>query len=325
MIRRSPAELYLKYLVLHPKGHTNEQIREICQFAQLDALGNWYLNRLRQELDPPEPFRPFDKNDKNSYRFLLSTGLSGIFHPDAAGKKAFEILKTPRIKEFVESSLISNVNPVAIAMAATRQYRFECDSRAIERYKSFFWNIDLLDTTELRALLQLRIDALEDHANAEIKSQHAAVKTASYKDSRRAAADLPVSPISAMIAQMRMGLSPSVIDLPKIILQSKNLAGIRTYEALQNNGRGDSTRALDFSGVLERLVNVAKEMEDPDGDLREQLATITMRNDDAALPTIHQLSQGRHTAEVVVTESTHALPAEFDDGDAGDEPSSESG
>jgi hypothetical protein len=325
MIRRSPAELYLQYLILHPKKYTNEQIREIFQFAQLDYLGDWYVDRLRKDLRPPDPFFPLDQTHTPSYKFLLTRGLARIFHLDASGKKAFQILERPRVKEFVESMLATSAPHVAVALAVTRQHRFACTTEVIDRYSAFFWNMALLDSTELRALLQLRVDALEEHSDPEIRRQHKAVKNASYKDARKTAADLPFSPLSALIAQIRMGVMPSRLDLAQVLDQTRHLAMIRTYEAVSNNGRGDSTRAVDFTTVVEKLSDTLEQIVKPDDNLRNQLASIAMRTETAQIPSIHTLSLGHHTAEVAKMENTNDFSADFDEGDGGDGSSFDAG
>lgn len=320
MIRRSPAELYLKYLVLHPKRYTNEQIKEICDLVQLDFLGKWYVDRLRARLKPPVPFYPFDKYHTPSYRFLMTEGLSWIFFPDKSGFKAFDILERARIKEYVEAMIASNAPHTAIAHGVGRQFRYTCDSTVIDRYKEFFWNVDLLDMTELRALLLLRVDQLENHSNPEIKEQHKSVKSASYKDARRAAANMPFSPYSALITQAKMGVMPSQFDMLRLTRMAHEWATVRANEELMSNGNGSSSRAVEYSTIARNFNEILKDVNKPDSDLREQLATIAMRTDDVSLPNIHQLSQGRHTADVVVMSTTHELPADLDDGDAGEEP-----
>lgn len=324
MIRRSPAELYIKYLLLHPGKYTNEQVMEIMRFAQLDSLGEWYLERLRASLHPPAPFHPFDASHGPTNKFLLQVGLKGLFQPDREGKRAFSILEKPRAKEFIESMIAVNAPHHAIADALCKQYRIECTQDTVDRYRAFFWNVDLLDSTELRAIIQLRVDSLENDSNPEVKKQHAAVKRAFYKDARKIAADMPFSPMSALSAQMRMGIAPSKIDLAKVLDQSMNITAIRMFEAVINNDRGDSTRALDFAGVLEKISKTLEVVVKPDEDLRKELSAIAMRTDDAKVPTIHQLSNGRHTAEVAKMEMTNELPAEFDDGEGGYGPPSES-
>jgi hypothetical protein len=319
MIRRSPAEVYIKYLILHPRRYSNEDIRDILEFAQLDFVGNWYVDKIRGTLTPPDPFHPFDAKHALSSRYLLAQGLAWIFHPDEHGRRAFTILERPRIKEFVETMVVANAPAVAISHACTKQHRFECSSVVIERYRYFFWNVDLVDSTELRALLQLRFDNVETHRNPEVASTYKAVRSASYKDARKTAADLPFSPLSAMIAQMRMGASPSKLDVAMVLHYSQKMAVARLAESLSNNAKGDSSRALDFSTVIEKVTNSIEKIVTPDAQLRDQLAAIAMRTDDTPLPSIHALSLGRHTVEVTQMETTNDLPADFDDGDGGDD------
>ncbi len=316
MIRRSPAEVYLKYLILHPKKYTDAQIIEICQFAQVDYLGNWYLSRLRATLTPPTPFYPFDPSHQRSSHFLYMNGLHPIFHADDAARKAFKILELPRVKEFVEASLISGAPSQAIALMTTRRYRFTCTPTVIERYRAFFWNLQLLDATELRALLQLRYAQLEHHADPEIRRQYDLMKRAYYNDSRKLAADLPFSPISAMLSQMKMGIMPSNLDVAVIIAQAQKFAAIRTAEELMSNGKGAASNALNFAIVAEKMTAVLKDIAKPDEDLHKQLASIALRTADDAIPTVHALTAGggSFTTDTGPKEIAHELPAGVDDG-----------
>lgn len=320
MIRRSPAEAYLQYLVLHPKKYTDAQIKDICLFAQVDYLGEWYLKRLRASLTPPKPFFPFDPHHQASRNFLLRNKLAPLFTPDDAGRKAFKILELPRVKEFVEAMLISSAPSNAIAYTVQRRHRFVCTPAVIDRYQAFFWDLTVLDSSELRALLQLRFAQLETHPDTEIKAQYELMKRAYYTDARKAAADLPFSPLTAMLSQMKMGLMPSNLDVAMVVTQAQKFAAVRTAESLLNNGKGDSVNALNFSIVTEKMTSVLKEMAKPDEDLQKQLSSIALRTSDDAIPTIHALTMGggSFTTDTGPKESAHELPADVDDGEPGD-------
>ena len=46
MIRHSPAELYVKYLVCHPDGYTTDAIRDIVRGQDLDYPSDDYVDRI---------------------------------------------------------------------------------------------------------------------------------------------------------------------------------------------------------------------------------------------------------------------------------------
>lgn len=307
MIRRSPAERYIKYLLLHPQGYDNAQIKEMLEDVQLDYVSDRYVERLRGGLRPPTPFYPTDVRHSPSQRFLLEKGLTWVFRPDVAGQQAFKILERPRVKEFVEAMLTSGAPTAAIAAAATRQRGFSCNALTIARYKSFFWDTDLLDSTELRALLQLRVDSLASHPDAQVQAQHGAVKRAYYNDARRAAAELPFSPLSALVAQMRMGLMPTRVDLAKVIEQGMNFAAIRVFEAASNNNKGDAVNAFNYALTLEKLAVVHEKVTKPEEDLHNELARIALRTEDVSIPSLQELSGGNHTIEVTPEEATYDI------------------
>lgn len=315
IIRRSPAERYLKYLLCHGKKYTNDQIIVMCQFAQISSLGFWYLDRLRGELKPPPQFFPHDKNHPLSVRWLLKNGLYTLFHPDQSVMGAMGILKSPRIKEFTEAMILSSAPPAAIAHALTRQKGFACTEQEVARYKFFFWDVDLLDSTEMRALLQFEVDQVASHTEEGIRSQHDSLKRAFYTDARRTAADLPFSPLSALLSQMRLGTMPSKLDLAKVLEAGRYIGALRAFESAYNNGPKDSEKYINYTNGVAKITDTLEAIVKPDEDLREQLASIALRNDTAELPFVDDVTQGNHTMDMNLLEEHHELPAGADDGD----------
>jgi hypothetical protein len=322
VIRRSPAELYIKYLVLHPKQYKNPDIKGILEFAHLDFLGDWYVNKLRAELKPPTPFRPLDQNHAPSSAFLYKENLRRIFFPDKHGVRAFELLKNARVKEFVEAMLVVGVQPGAIANKVRKKFNFRIEAADVERYTSFFWDIELLTMTEFRALLHFRNVQMAMHSDPEIRAQAGAVKKASYKDAVATAAEMPSSQLSAVAIMLQLGTMPSKLDLQFALGQTSHVMAVRMVEALSKDGLNDPRKVLDYTSAWKNLVEIGKELIPPDEDLHKRLATISSKSDDADIPTIHELSKGAHTAEVAKME-THdgqpSVPSDLDDGDGGDD------
>jgi hypothetical protein len=315
VIRRSPAELYLKYLIVHPDKFTNEQIIDICRFAQMDWLGMWYLERLRKDLTIPVPFYPKDRSHYPSQRFLYKKGLERIFFGGPDMIAAFAMVTDARAKEFVESMIILHTPPSTIAFGLQRRGT-PATADSVELYKRFFWNVDLLDVTELRAILKMRIDVMEKSDDKEVVAQAQHYKKAAYNDPRRVAAELPFSPLSAVFVQMRMGLMPSKMDLAKIVEATRLGATMRAFEATLLGGTDASHAALNFATVTRQMTDILDQVIRPDEKMREELATIAMRNDTNDPPFIQDLTKGSHTAEIIPTEKkSHELqPRRTDEG-----------
>ena len=222
MLRRSPCEVYIKYLLLSEERYTNEQIIDMLVDANLDYLNQNYLNKLRQKLIPPEPFRPRDPRHTPSQKFLLREGLFSLFdrQEEKINAFAFSILDRPRAKEFVEALLISGTPPAAIAKRLFTMGVPRCPTAAVERYRYLFWNLSLIDSVDVKHLLHLRSQQVPSGLRGEERDAFlAAAKKASYHDPRMMAAQLPQSPAAALLVQAKMGLPVGKGDL-KFFLES---------------------------------------------------------------------------------------------------------
>ena len=305
MIRRSPAELYIKYLIIHPRGYRNDEIKDVLTFAQLDFIGDWYVDRLRLELQVPTPFYPRITTHVRSQEFLLQNGLRRFFQPDEAVRQAFDVLQKPRVKEYVETLLISNAPPSSLSHYLKSYMHFTIGFDGIMFFKNAFWNVDLIDSVELRALLQRRGEALEGHTDPQVMAQHRAFKKASYNDPRRAAAEMPFSPVSTMISMMKMGFFPGKFELAKLAEGTRIGALARSYEATFRDGPEDHVKARDYANTAKMITEILENIVRPDEQLREQLSAIALKTDDVRVPVIHELSGGAHTVDIAPLEKKH--------------------
>lgn len=298
MIRRSPCEYYLKYLVVHPEQYTNDRIREICNELHLDFLGSWYVGNLRTSCVPPVPFYPSDPLHSPSQRFLMRERIQNLFIQNEDVKIAFKIVERVRVKEFIEAMVLAGAPDSAIARALRENRNFPCTIQAIERYRHYFWNIELVDSTDMRALIRLRVDAAGSSTDPEIQAQHSALQRAYYNDPRKIAADLPSTPIAAMFSQIRMGIMPGKLELVKVLEMSQAMSAGRALEAMMVAGPEDSSRAFNYANVLRIVTETLEHVAKPDEDLQNDLKAITMKTEEKSVPTLSELTKGRHTAEL---------------------------
>ena len=307
---RSPAEFYYKYLVVHPDGYENAEIREGVDAVGVDWISNQYVDHLRTKLKAPQPFKAYDWMHTTSFQFLCDHHLVHLFQPDADMGVALSLLELPRAREFVETMLLSHAPHGAIAKAVAR-YGQPCTERTITLYAHYFWNVSLLDSTQMKILLNWRFERMQhdEGPRPEAKSEAAwtsalgnAGKKASYNDPRRLAAELPFSPFAAMLVQMRMGVMPSRIDIAARMTDTRNMAALRALEVLQTPpAPGDAVRALNYAMTAKIMNEMLETVQKPDETLRDQLSAIALRTDDRPVPSIHALSAGRHTVDLQPT------------------------
>lgn len=298
MIRRSPAEFYIKYLIVNPAKHSNDKIKSLLQASQLDYIGHDHLDGLRATCVPPVPFYPKDALHSKSQRFLMKERIRPLFFRTGPIVRALEILDQPRVKEFVESMLLSGATPAAVAAAITSHRRFPCTTEAVESYQHFFWNTSLVDSTEIRTILRLRsfAEVREDDIFGKQKAKY--LEAASYNDPRRVAAELPNAPLVALLSQMRMGVMPTHLDLAKALDATQKAATLRALEASLKGSIKDEERAFKYMMVAKTAGEMLETVVKPDEKLRAQLSAIALSTENKEIPLIGALSKGSHTADL---------------------------
>jgi hypothetical protein len=298
MIRRSPSEYYIKYLVVHPDGYDNDRIRSICTRLDIEILGNWYLDQLRSTVRPPSPFFPQDPSHWPSQKFIQRECLRSIFAPNESMLKAQQILEKPRLRELVEVMVLSGAPSEAISRALAVRARYICDEHAITLYRHYFWDIDLLDSNEMRAFLKLRLDAVAGSNDPEIKAQYTHLTKSRYTDPRVVAARLPTSPLSALLSQVQMGVLPKGVHLQDVLESVRFMASLRALEASTvggPQGAGDGQGYMVTADIANRLLETIVKPED---QLRKDLMNISLKLSGKTVPVIAELTGGRHTVDL---------------------------
>lgn len=291
MIRRSPCEAYLKYLIVHPDGYTDDAIRQLILMQQLDWLGKSYLQRLRSVCIPPTPFFPDDRMHTRSMRFLRKERIESIFHPDDEMVAAMKILDNTRAKELVENMLISHSHPAWICTGLRRQVGMDVPEDSIVRYKHYYFNVDLVDSTELKALMTMRMDSDTSQDPDEQRAAGALIAV-SKSDTRKLTA-MAATPITANIMNtLRMGLLPTSLDIARLA-EATRAAAISS--GLDMAVRGLPAQGRDFSLMAKMMTEIIESIGDPANDLQAGLSKLAIETDDQDIPNLKQLSDGSHT------------------------------
>lgn len=286
MVRRSPCERYLKYLIVHPDGYSNDEIRQLAQLQQLDYLGAPYLDRLRSSVTPPLPFYPEDRTHTRSQGFLNSEGLWAIFHPDADMKAAQQALEKPRVKEGLESMLLSMASVEYISAVARHRLNVTMSVRAVQLYKVYFFDVDLVDSTELKALMDSRVQ-INAEEDPDAKRLSISMLAANKTDPRKEATKIASPQMAALMNSLRMGFLPSNIDMSKLAAAARYASTIQAYNASLH---GYAANARDFALVAKAMSEILDSVGDASVDLQSDLTQMLLETDAAEVPQLADLS-----------------------------------
>jgi len=302
MVRHSPCELYIKYLVSHPLSYSISSIQKILESKALDALSVVYIESLKTQFLPPIPFRPYDKAHLASQHFLNKHRIYTLYFKDADTHNAEIILRTPKLKEFVEAMILAGAAPELIARGALRiQSDIRLTHSGVKRYKHYFWNTDLLDFTEMRAVLEKRGSGTDSEFNRVHR-----------RDSRKISADMPFSPISALLAQLRMGITPVGVNFSELMERVRTIAGIKTYQYILEDGRWESDKARNYITVAMAATDLLERSVRPEELIIEKFNALHLETDPMPIPHINMLSDGQHTTDLQPIETRDSV-VEVDD------------
>jgi hypothetical protein len=319
MVRRSPAEQYIKYLIVHPDGYTNDHIQWILFEDKLDFIGNWYVNKLRERTLAPLPFYPKDLAHRPSQKFLHTECLFDFFHPDPIAKRAYDITRMARVKEIVESFLIGHMPYAGISEMCADACNFPCSPYVIQKYKHMFWNVDLLDSTEVRELFVLRKKTIANHPDPEIREM--VLSEANFqKDARKIAADMPFTPMASAVVMMQFGAVPANLDHMKMAEQCSEMSWNRLYRAVVADGKGDAFRGRNYAGIIRDLHEVSRDLVKPEEQLHSKLAMIAIKTDRLDMKTLAEKTGGDHTVDMMPEREKDELPDDEASGGEGEDP-----
>lgn len=306
MIRRSPCERYIKFLLVHPHGFTVESIAGMLQQMGLDFPSRVYIEGLNDKIVLPVPFRPLDEHHTASQQFIMAQGVHGFFHPTPAMQLAHDLVRNPRAKEIIETMTLVEEPPAVISQVLRSRTSSPCTVEALKYYCAYYWDLNLVDAAEVRALLRLRHDRVIFKADGtevdpEFYLIHGAEKKAFYKDPRRIVTEMSITPVAALLNRVRMGYMPTNADLAKMTDLARKVAILRANQSLLDVGPDSAAEARDFGVVAKLMTEIMNDVGSPEGALQNELAQIALQTTDVRPPTIHQLSDGKHTTDLQPT------------------------
>jgi hypothetical protein len=283
--------MYIKYLLL--LGKTPKEVFAKLSAEHLDTVGHQYIEGVRRRLQRPDPFHPTRKNHLPSAIFLRKERVYRLFHRDELMREAFRILGSALGKEKVESMLIVGAPAASIAKLLNRDHQLGISPEGVKIYAFYFYNLELVDRTELRTLLEMRKGDSESdpHWNR-----------AYYQDSRRAAAAMPQAPFAAMVAQIQVGLMPAEAKLQEMLKGVQIVSLARTMQTLSSNGPDDAARAKDYMTTMKLATDLLAGMATPESEVVGAINRIGIKTSQVKpVPLLAEVSEGRYTRDLLPT------------------------
>lgn len=302
MIRRSPAERYIRYLLLDNLGRSDTDVRDLVRNMGLDPLTTRYIQQVRStvERDMPAPFHPRRRTHAESLRFTRSLEVYDLFLPDQDTITAFEILDSAPLKLFIEFALLLHAPFSATAEQLVRQFNFrQATETAVRKYHQFFFDLTFIDASESRALLDARFAHDLDSQDPETKKLAASIYRSRFSDPRWVATKLPHNAASVMLAQTRIGIMPPDYDEGALLHDLRKLVMLRMYETVSVAGPDYDRVYLNLQTGLRMTVEMQVANMKPEESLRSQMEKVRLKPETSAVPVIHQLTGGHHTTDLV--------------------------
>ena len=295
---RSPAEFYIKYLVIHPDGYSTEDIKERLLDESLDYIGPKYIDRLRKNMPKvPNPFYPTDAYHRQSYMYVCEQQIDRLFIPDSSMRRTLTLLRHAQAKLQIETMIGGGEPAVLIAAAVSRACRVHCTADDIKLFTHYFCDFRALDALDRRRLCDLR-DKVMARDVEEFKDMEKSLRRTSYKDPRRIVAEMPQSPCAMFAAQLALGIMPPIAKIAERVEEVALLGIQRAHEAALDNGPGAHEKYAMFSGGSQRAVEVSQTIAKPN-DALKGLGDIALRTSLKVAPTIHEITGGRHTVDML--------------------------
>lgn len=240
LVRTVPCVRYLKYLFA--LGRTVEQVEQQALDLGLLYGGEEFLKTLQASLAFPVPFRPNQSTHPPSVAWLEKHGLAILFPAPGPPelRDAVRLIQKPRAKEILETLLLAGATRPAVAACLEREKiemvsprlapeeKRKAEERLLLWVERLFWDVGLMDSTELKALLLTRTPSPGQQAAFPFLADK--FKKAAYGDPRLIMSHMPKGPAAVMLAQARLGMPMSRVDLSKLYEMLETLLVTKAFE-----------------------------------------------------------------------------------------------
>jgi hypothetical protein len=112
-------------------------------------------------------------------------------------------------------------------------------------------------------------------------------------------ADMAMAPMAQAMELMRLGYMPSSIEISRIVSVGRMAAAIRSVDC---SLIGKGKPALDFGMTAKILSELLESVGDTGNELSSALMKMTLKTENAPIPTLEELTGGDHSLNLISTE-----------------------
>ena len=322
MIRRSPAEYYLKYLLLAPEGWNDTAIQYHMEDRGIYCPNPRRIEELRKSLRPPTYFQPTNRLHKASSDFLKAEKVYTMFHPDSYTRMSVFIFERPSIKQFIETSISQHASYMNVCNSLSVLKNFACNARSVEVYCHYFWNTELLTRTELQEVTYMLgwISQGDPNATAmEVKAE----RWAHYNDPLALAACMPANAYSQAVVRFYEGYFPRV-ETNSWLKYVFYLGLVKLVEHLSKSGYENMHTAALITQTLEGIRRLIESTGSPTDDIMSLAKQMTLTCDPTPQRTMADITGGRHTIDMMPASDGSYVASEVQEAqEVGAEPAAE--
>jgi len=143
---RTPAELYVKYLIVC--NYTNTRIDQLMESLGYPRMSSSYLSGVRNRINiPTRAFRP-GVHHRVTDRWLRKQNLYPLFYRDNDVDEATMALSNGKVRPLLEALILSGTGVDEIVRLVGDRTGKRYSEKSVEYYQLFFWNRDYLSSQE---------------------------------------------------------------------------------------------------------------------------------------------------------------------------------
>lgn len=282
MIRRSPAEFYIRYRILKDPAKSDKDLIKDLMSELVFVPNEAYLKDLRVEMTPPPGFKPEMLGHAQSQFFLTSRGIWSMFYPGPATREAKRVFDDVRTRSMLQTLICGpNIDEI-VRDAFLRKSTLPLSEAGLKEFKHYFWNIDLLSPPELVEYIK---SFLKDYRMSD-------------------AARMPVSPNAIQSTLHEVGVNPGAIDNSEAVLWYKHaFLALLPKQELMQVGPGQSIAMRNGFESFAECCRVEKELARESGETMEEARKFSAVTHDTEIIDLLDMGKGKVPLPVALLRS----------------------